>query len=302
MKGVYMATNDLLIKIDSMKPFLSPTELKIANVILENPKEILMLSTKALSAKCKVSEPSLIRFTKKLSLSGFKEFKIKLSASLGTKPAKTYPMNIEQVESPWEIYKKLSAYIITSINNTIDTLSNAELQKTVDLIEEAHKKNKTIFLSGMGATGLQARNLQVKLMRLDINSVLYDDIHLRLEACTNLKKGDLLICITTLGSAIENYQIIDIAKKNGANIVVITQYGNTKIAEKVDAILYMSATENSSRLVTHAAVAVQNLIIDTIFFSLAFRNYDSIVENVRDTRKIFNEYGHYYYAKGDGEF
>lgn len=40
----------------------------------------------------------------------------------------------------------------------------------------------------MGASGLQVHNLQVKLMRLNINTVLYDDIHLRLEACTNLKK------------------------------------------------------------------------------------------------------------------
>lgn len=35
-----MATDDILTKIESMKPFLSPTELKIANVILENPKDI----------------------------------------------------------------------------------------------------------------------------------------------------------------------------------------------------------------------------------------------------------------------
>lgn len=295
-----MTSNDLLIKIASMKPFLSPTELKIANVILDNPKEVVMLSTKALSNKCDVSEPSLIRFTKKLGYSGFKEFKLKLSATLGTKPNKVYPMNIEQDDSALDIYKKLSAYIITSINNTMDTLSDVELQKAIDFIDKANKNKKTIFLSGMGASGLQAHNLQVKLMRLDINSVLYDDIHLRLEACTNLKKGDLLICITTLGSAMENYQIIDIAKQNGADVIVITQYGNTKIAEKADVILYMSAMENNSRFVSHAAVTVQNLIIDTIFFKLAFRDYDEMSKNVIETRKIFSEYGHF--IKSDCDF
>lgn len=295
-----MTSNDLLIKIDSMKPFLSPTELKIANVILDNPKEIVMLSTKALSNKCGVSEPSLIRFTKKLGYSGFKEFKLKLSATLGSKPNKVYPMNIEQNDSALDVYKKLSAYIITSINNTMDTLSDVELQKVINFINKANKNKKTIFLSGMGASGLQAHNLQVKLMRLDINSVLYDDIHLRLEACTNLKKGDLLICITTLGSAMENYQIIDIAKQNGADVIVITQYGNTKIAEKADAILYMSAMENNSRFVSHAAVTVQNLIIDTIFFMLAFKDYDEMAKNVIETRKIFSQYGHF--IKSDSDF
>lgn len=293
-----MATDDILTKIESMKPFLSPTELKIANVILENPKDIVMLSTKMLSAKCDVSEPSLIRFTQKLGYSGFKEFKLKLSASLGTKSNKTYPMNIEQDDSALDIYKKLSAYIITSINNTMETLSNDELEKAIELIDHASKNNKTIFLSGMGASGLQVHNLQVKLMRLNINTVLYDDIHLRLEACTNLKKGDLLICITTLGSAMENYQIIDIAKDRGANIIVITQYGNTKIAEKADVILYMSNMENNSRFVSHAAISVQNLIIDTIFFSIAFREYDEMTENVKETRDIFSKYGHYARVEG----
>ncbi|MDX8416349.1 MurR/RpiR family transcriptional regulator [Absicoccus intestinalis] len=294
-----MNSNDILVKIDSIRPFFSNTEMKIADTVLEDPKNVILLSTKAFSEKCGVSEPSLIRFTKKLGLSGFKEFKLMLSATLGSQSTELYPMNIYESDSPLEVYEKLSTYIIASIQSTQDTLNNEDLQKAVDLIELAYKKKKTIFLSGMGASSLQVKNLQIKLMRLGMNAVFYDDIHLRLEACTNLKKGDLLICITTLGSAIENYQIMEVAKKRGVQIILLTQYGNKKIAKYADVVLYTSVMENSSRLVSHAAIAVQNLIIDTIFFSLAFHDYERITEGVYKARRIFDEYGHYAHLEGD---
>ena len=292
--------NEILVKIESMMPYLSKTEYKVAHYFVGNAQNVITMSTKELSKECCVSEPTLIRFTKKLGFSGIKDFKLKLSASLGTNPVDSYLAGVEKNDKPIDIYRKLSSYIITSINSTIETLDKNELEKAVELIYNTHINKNVIFLSGMGASGIPVRNLQIKLMRLGIYASFYEDIHVRLEACTNLKEGDLVIVITTLGSAIENYQIIDIAKQKGANVVVITQYGNEKIAEKVDAVLYTSVMENDTRLVSHAAIAVQNLIIDTIFFSLAYKNFDEIKDSVHEIKKIINEFGHF--AKIDKDY
>lgn len=144
----------------------------------------------------------------------------------------------------------------------------------------------------MGASTVLIKELQIKMMRLNIQTIFYEDIHLRLEACTNLKKNDLFICFTTLGSSVENYELIDIAYNKGAKIIVVTQYGNTKIAEKADITLYTSIIENNLRLASQTSIVLQSMVIDALFLTIALKNYDNISKDVQDTKKLFHELGH----------
>ncbi len=295
-----MTSNDVLLKIESMLPFFTNNEKIIADYIVEHAHEVVLSSTKDIALRCDVSEPTLIRFTQKLGYKGFKEFKLRLSANLGSHTTSPTLSDITQEDSTLDIYNKLAAYVIASIQNTKSTLDPNQLDHVVDCIYTAAKKQNTVFLSGLGTSSIQIRNLQTKMMRLHIPTVYYEDIHFELEACTSLEKSDVLICITTLGLTIENHQIIDIAKRKGATIIVITQYGNTKIASKADYVLYTSVTETDNRLVNPASISVQSLVIDTLFFALVMKmDHNQITADVQASREIISEFGHYIKKSSD---
>lgn len=145
----------------------------------------------------------------------------------------------------------------------------------------------------MGMSSIIAESFQVKLMRININAIFYSDIHLRFESCTNISEGDLLICFTTLGKSRENYNFINLAKSKGAKVILITQYGSTKIAKQADFVLYTSTIENNLRLTAQASFIVQNLIIETIFLALALKDYDNLYKSIQDSKSKFYEYEYY---------
>lgn len=287
-----MQNHEVLRKIESMMPLFSPKEKGLAHYILQHASEITVLSTKALSELCAVSEPTLIRFTRKLGYSGYREFKLKLTAEVMSKPINGTLIHMEEEDSPMDIYRKLAAFTISSINSTASTLDAHALQQAVDCIYTAAQNKKRIFLSGMGASSLMAASFQVKLMRLNIESIFYSDIHLRLEACTNLEQGDLFLCFSALGTSKENYELIDIAKKKGAIILSITQYGSKKLAKLSDIVLYTSVIENNLRLASQTSRVIHTMIEDTLFLALALKDYSTIADSVKKTREIFHKLGH----------
>lgn len=287
-----MKNNDLLLRIESSMPFLSKAEKKVGEYILNNPKKITSMSTQSLSQACEVSEPTLIRFTRKLGFNGYKEFKLQLSANVVSHQLENTPVRVDINDSAIEIYEKLTAFTIASLKSTANTIDGNDLETAANYIYLASQKKKQIFLSGMGASTVLVKEFQIKMMRLNIQTIFYEDIHLRLEACTNLKKDDLFICFTTLGSSIENYELIDIAHKKEAKIIVVTQYGNTKIAEKADITLYTSIIENNLRLASQTSIVLQSMVIDALFLTIALKNYEEISKDVQDTKKLFQDLGH----------
>lgn len=287
-----MKNSDLLLRIESSMPFLSKSEKKVGEYILNNPKKVADMSTQSLSTACQVSEPTLIRFTRKLGFNGYREFKLQLSANLVSKQLENTPVRVDINDSAQEIYEKLTAFTIASLNSTVNTIDGNDLETAANYIYLASQKKHQIFLSGMGASTVLIKEFQIKMMRLNIQTVFYEDIHLRLEACTNLKKDDLFICFTTLGSSKENYELIDIAHSRNAKIIIITQYGNSKTSEKADITLYTSVIENNLRLASQTSIVLQSMIIDTIFLIIALKDYETISKDVQETKELFHRLGH----------
>lgn len=287
-----MKNSDLLLRIESSMPFLSKSEKKVGEYILNNPKKVAHMSTQSLSTACQVSEPTLIRFTRKLGFNGYREFKLQLSANLVSKQLENTPVRVDINDSAQEIYEKLTAFTIASLKSTVNTIDGNDLETAANYIYLASQKKHQIFLSGMGASTVLIKEFQIKMMRLNIQTVFYEDIHLRLEACTNLKKDDLFICFTTLGSSKENYELIDIAHSRNAKIIIITQYGNSKASEKADITLYTSVIENNLRLASQTSIVLQSMIIDTIFLIIALKDYKTISKDVQETKELFHRLGH----------
>ncbi|WP_281771737.1 MurR/RpiR family transcriptional regulator [Faecalitalea cylindroides] len=287
-----MKNSDLLLRIESSMPFLSKSEKKVGEYILNNPKKVAHMSTQSLSTACQVSEPTLIRFTRKLGFNGYREFKLQLSANLVSKQLENTPVRVDINDSAQEIYEKLTAFTIASLKSTVNTIDGNDLETAANYIYLASQKKHQIFLSGMGASTVLIKEFQIKMMRLNIQTVFYEDIHLRLEACTNLKKDDLFICFTTLGSSKENYELIDIAHSRNAKIIIITQYGNSKTSEKADITLYTSVIENNLRLASQTSIVLQSMIIDTIFLIIALKDYKTISKDVQETKELFHRLGH----------
>ena len=90
-------------------------EKNIADWITQNPGKIISLSIVELAEKCHCSEATVVRFSKRLGLSGYQELKISLAAEGGGSAVNTH---ITANDSAYEMYEKVCNDIYLALDLT----------------------------------------------------------------------------------------------------------------------------------------------------------------------------------------
>ena len=99
-------TTGILRQIDLDLPTLSRSETRIAEWIRENPRETVDASIGEVAAIAGVSEPTVIRFCRRLGLSGFRDLKTRLVAALQS-PENFLHRDVDDDDGPSEAAAKV---------------------------------------------------------------------------------------------------------------------------------------------------------------------------------------------------
>ena len=92
------------LKIKMLYEKMSKAEKRIADKIFSSPGQIISLSIVELAELCQCSEATIVRFSKRLGLSGYQELKISLASEGGSSTVSTH---IKAGDSPFEMYEKV---------------------------------------------------------------------------------------------------------------------------------------------------------------------------------------------------
>lgn len=103
---------------------LNENDLYIWQYIYHHKRECQKMSIQELARTCNVSHTSIIRFTKKLGLDGYSEFKVYLKWSLNT-----------QLDFDSQIMHK----VINELKDTLDIMENRDLDRVLKMIDESRR-------------------------------------------------------------------------------------------------------------------------------------------------------------------
>ena len=171
--------------IESNYENFTALEKNIADFFMKN-EEKMDFSAKEIAKHLFVSEASLSRFAKKCGFRGYREF-------------------IYQYEESFEEKNKE----LTGHTRTVLNMYQELLNKTYSLMDEAQiiriceklGQAKRVFVCGKGSSGLAAREMRLRFMRIgvDINSIQDPDL-MRMQAVFQ-KEGCLVIGISISGES-----------------------------------------------------------------------------------------------------
>src|SRR5690606_16680160 len=180
-----MSINDnVLIKIREMKDSLTPVERMVADYILENTSDIPHLSIKELSQASKTSDASVLRFCKTMGYSGYRNFIVSISASLGSRDdeSKVQYTDIQPGDELTSIINNTSLNNRQSIDDTLSVIDRNEIARAVEVL----RKSKRIVFVGIGASGLVCMDGEQKFSRINKMCHAYRDGHSQLTAVSLL--------------------------------------------------------------------------------------------------------------------
>lgn len=272
--------NGGLVGLQAILDELNPSERKAAEYILAHPGDVVKLSVQKLAELSGVSEATIIRLTRSLSMKGYQELKLRIAGDLTKQTATGSYQEIMMEGSVDSIVQAVSWNNIQSIQDTISVLSIDEVKRATELLSTARK----IDVYGVGASAVIAADLKQKLSRINMWCEAYSDFHAQLTSAVSLTDQDVAFGISYSGQTEDIIQSLTEAKQQGAKVISLTKFGSSPVSDLADIRLHTSSVEKSIRSGAMASRIAQLNVIDILFISIVSKKQSEVIPALEKTR------------------
>ena len=274
-----------MIRIRQMYPQLAENDRKLADFLLAHPEQARHLSSQKLAELAGVSQSGVVKFAQKLGYKGFPALKLALSEALSTPqndPAITVHNRILSTDSLLTVGEKLIAEKQAALRATLDVNSEQRLQQALFMLTHARK----IVLTGMGASGLVARDFAYKLLKIGITAIVESDTHVLLSTVQAFGEQDLLLAISFSGERREINLAAEVARKAGAKTLALTSFSPNSLQQQADHCLYTLAELPVTRGAAISASTAQSSLTDILFMALIQQDTEIAPERIKHSEAL----------------
>ncbi|API55353.1 RpiR family transcriptional regulator (plasmid) [Rhizobium leguminosarum] len=265
-------------RIRMMMPLLTPLEAKVVDTVFALRDFSDDTSLKQIADDAGVSEAMVVKITKKLGFAGYRDFRAAVS-QYNRQPTAEMHQELSVDDTSQEIVQKVFRTSINALEETLSILDMEAFDRAADLIHRA--KNRDFY--GVGGSAQIARDVSHKFLRIGVRASVFDDSHMMLMSASLLVDGDIAIGFSHSGNTTAVIEAIQLARRNGARTIAITNYNSSALAQAADVVL-CSTAQGSPLMGENAAARIAQLnILDAVFVAVAQRDYKAAERNLERT-------------------
>lgn len=268
-----MEQNHFMQNIEETYHSLTKVEKKVADYVLQNPRQVLFMSITDLADACQVGETSVYRFCRTMNLQGYQEFKMQLSLGMSEQDEEWAPREDNQ-----------------SLEKTLKESAERLLQKHVEALEETYRllnqesfegflermeKARRIFFFGISDSQLIAQEAGNKFMSISGKAYSIADPHMQAVTAASMTEEDFLVFLSYSGATKDNIYTAKIARQAGAGIGCITRFRKSPLSAYCDVVLQSWANEGPMEGGSVSAKIGQMYLIDLLYQEYRRRNYET---------------------------
>ena len=206
----------ILDTLGAMQNSLTRVAQRIAHYILQSPLRVTQLSIAELSRETQAGEATVIRFCRTLGYKGFQDFKMDLAIELATSDTEASSPLLDAEIAASDDAHTIGRKLQNTINNVLsETLNLLDMQQ-VSLVVDALRNSQSVYIFGVGSSGITAEDMKHKLMRIGLRVDAVTNNHFMYMQATLLKAGDVAIAISHSGDSNETVHALKLAKQAGA--------------------------------------------------------------------------------------
>ncbi|WPM85439.1 MurR/RpiR family transcriptional regulator [Apirhabdus apintestini] len=267
---------------------LTPGGKKLADYVLDDPARARHFSSQQLAQAAGVSQSSVVKFAQHLGYKGFPSLKIAISDALGSfAPARKLHNHILADDPLRLVGEKLIQEKTAAMRATLEMNDEATLQQAITLITNA----KRILLTGIGASGLVAKDLAWKLMKIGIHAGAEQDMHALLAASQAMREGDLLLAVSSSGERREINLAAQETRRAGAQVLAITGFTPNTLRQCASACLFTGADDRATRSAAISSTSAQMMLTDLLFMALIQHHPDHAAKYIRHSEALVRRLG-----------
>ncbi len=275
------ATRDdnLLEDIHQRLDSLNKSERKVADAILRDPSAATRYSIAALARSANVSEPTVNRFCRGFSATGFPDFKIRLAQSIAT-GTPYIGQDIEPDDTVADFADKIMLSTIASLDKARQALDPHTLGLAIDYLIQA----KQINFFGMGGSAPVAMDAQRKFFRFNIPVMSYEDTLMQRMVAAGCSKGDVIVLISNTGRTRETVDIARDARANGATVIGITT-PDSPLAEVCNVAIEVTAPEDTEVYMPMSSRIIHLTVIDILATGVTLKRGTDFLDHLKKIKE-----------------
>jgi DNA-binding MurR/RpiR family transcriptional regulator len=231
---------DIFSTLQEEKARLSPSENRIADILLNDFEFAVNASIIELAERADVSPPTVTRFCRRVGCESFSDFKVQLArtAYVGMRYLRPEPKS----RNPADVAQD----IITKAQNALFLLHRSLDLGAVELAAEHLAKANMIYAFGSGGnSSMIASELQNRLFRFGLRVTASSDHSMQLMMTAAAKPGDVLIGSSFSGRNAELVRSFTLARETKVTSIALTQ-ANSPVAHAADIVVPIDLAEGNN--------------------------------------------------------
>ncbi|MEG1641635.1 MAG: MurR/RpiR family transcriptional regulator [Synergistaceae bacterium] len=237
---------------------------RVAEYLLANMREASFRSIGDIAEELKVSKAQLVRVAQMLGFSGYAELKACMQQAV-LEQINPAALLARAISSGNSFAKSISTAEHANLNDTLAQLTDEDSESFCSLVKEA----KNIYCVGWGISSLVMELLQIRLIVMGCKATLLRRASLSLwELARCIGNGDLVIVCELPSYTVEVTEAVEIASKNGAKIITITDSAAASVCRYSDLSFYVSANSPTFGSSIIGPIYLVNILTSILSLSL----------------------------------
>lgn len=230
-------STDLLGELKQRYNQFSKSQRRIADYILEHYSKAAYLTAARLGQQAQVSESTVVRFAFELGYDGYPALQAALQETVRSKLTSLQRMEVagDRQEEGEPVLDQVLNKDVEQIYRTLEQTDRAAFAGAVESIHQA----KTVYLLASGSAAFLAGflNFYFRLVLPNVRLIQSASASELFEQILRVGKGDIVIGISFPRYSKKTVNALRYARKNGAQVVAITDSEFSPLAAQADYLL-----------------------------------------------------------------
>ncbi len=268
------APTHLLTALAQARHGLSRAETRLADVVLRQPEAVITMSMTDLKQMAAVSDPTIMRFCRRLGCVGYAEFKVRLAQGLAPQPPFSH-QPITNGDTVSDATGKLLSNSVNAIRRFADDLDPQAVETAADCLLKA----RNTFLFALGLSETVAFDAEHKLFRLGIRCRLVLEANRQSQLASTLGADELVVFFSHSGDTRTLVAAALAARRSGATTVALTAPGS-HLARACDVVVGLPRYEHSEIYTPLTARLNHFLVVNMLVVAVGLKQKRTMPESL----------------------
>lgn len=222
---------------------LPAATLRVAQVVLDDPRLVLDLRIDELADRAGTSPATVTRFCRQIGYPGYVALRMSVATEVGRSSALAGAADIGRAFGPDDTAEDVRSTLLAAATRSMQQTAESLDLLLLHRVAEALIASRHVDLYGVGSSALAAEALATRLYRIGVSCNVWSEVHAGLTSAVVQDEECVAIGYSHTGRTAETIQMLREAGETGALTVAITNDPTSPLADVAELVLQTSAFE-----------------------------------------------------------